>query len=152
MSAALAPFDATLVIDRLREQVASLRNVGGSAESVEAFTKPGALPAAYVMLTEEAIDHRRMTEHNEHGATAIVDVLIGVRNYRLQERGQAHIDALLPIVGEVRAALYGWRPTLPTGVRCQPMLGHGRAQVFHYDNAVLWWRERFSIEYRSRIR
>lgn len=152
MSAALAPFDATLVIDRLRAQAPSLRDIGGSVEALQAFTKPGALPAAYVMLTEEIIDTRRFTEMHEHAATAIVAVIIGVRNYRIQERGQVHMDAMLPIVGEVRAALYGWLPTMPTGVRAETMRGHGRSRVEQFDNAVLWWRENFSIEYRSRIR
>lgn len=151
MSDALAPFDAGLVITRLRAAVPALREVAGCAESFAAFKAPGALPAAYVMLTEEAIDSRRLTEQKEHGATAIVDVLIAVRNYTVQELGRSHVADVRVIAGAVRAALNGWRPTLPTGVRSETMRGFGRAQVVHYDNAVLWWRERFSIEYRSRI-
>ena len=151
MSEALQPFDPALVIARIAGQVPGLREIGGAAESDAAYARPGAVPAAYVIVAAEKKDDSRFTELREVVTEVELDVLVVVRNYRAAERGLAHTEAVRPVVGAIRAALNGWRPTMPAGVRAETMRSKGRCHVIRFDQAHLWWMDKYALEYRSRL-
>ena len=46
----VGPFDIGQVVTRLRNQVTGLRAIGGAADFAAAVDRPGALPAAFVLL------------------------------------------------------------------------------------------------------
>jgi hypothetical protein len=151
MSEALQIFDPALVIARIAGQVPALREIGGAAESSAAYERPGAVPAAYVIVAAEHQDDSQFSQLGEIITRVELDVLIVVRNYRAAERGLAHTEAIRPVVGSIRAALNGWRPTMPAGVRAETMRSNGRCQVIRFDQAHLWWLDKYGIAYRSRI-
>lgn len=146
MSETLYPLDLGPMAECVRAEVSALRSVGEAAELAAALERPGALPAAYVVLEEESFDDAEFTEHGMLGVKAVVAVLIAVRNYRVAERGSAHAEDARALIGATRAALTGFSPPVPPGVVTQALRPSGRAKVLHYDQSVYWWVDRYLIQ------
>ena len=141
----LAPFDVRPVIERLRSKVDVLRDVGQAADFAAVFERSPPLPSAYVVLEEERFDSADYSEHGEIRTTVILAVLVGVRHFRVADRGAAHADEARQILGRTRAALFGWEPRLPEGVTGQPMRLQGQSHLMRYDQADWWWVDRYLI-------
>lgn len=151
MSAGLGPLDAGVVIARLRSNAPLLRTVGAAADYVAAYDRPGAPPAAFVVLAGEQVRVTQMAGAAIHTVVAEVDVAVMVRSYAAAARGGEQLDALVPVVAEVRAALNGWRPAVDGAEVVEEMQGAGRARVLRHSADVVWWVDRFSVTYRGRI-
>lgn len=148
----LGPFDPTPIIERLRTEVPSLRFVGGAADQAkldEQRLPP--MPAAIVLLAGEDIRSAPVSGGvMTYTAIASIDVVVGVRHARTAERGQAHADRGLPIVGEIRAVLNNWAPNGSTNIFAERMASNGRCQLLRLDEDVWWWVDRYQFTYRSR--
>ena len=131
-----APFDASLVIARLREQVQALQAVEGAAEYA-AITSLRDLrpPCAYVLLARERGDGEP-PKGGRQRALVTFGVVLAVRNYR-DQRGAESMDELAPLLGQVRAALMGWTPAVTGGRPVQWLQG----DVLDYDNSTLLWSD-----------
>lgn len=141
----LAPLDIGQVVAHLRSSVPALREVFGAAEfaaAVEANTAQ--TPAAFVVLESETFESGDYSEHGRIRIDSTVTVIVAVRNYAA-DMGATHGEAAAPVITAVRAALTGFTPTPVAGVRMQAMQPSGRAQLIRYDQAVLWWAEKFTF-------
>ncbi len=142
------PFAVGQVVDRLRAQVSGLRSIGGAADFAAVVDRPGALPAAFVLLARE---DARPKEGGSAIAIQAIDVKFGVvlalQHYRTSERGAAQTDALQALIAEVRTALIGW---LPTGDGPQLATTLVSGQLLRYDQATVWWQETYATRYWSR--
>lgn len=148
----LGPFDIEQAIDRLRERVPLLRTIGGAADYVSAYERPGATPSAFVILAGESISTTPLSGNVLKQRTeADIDVAVAVRNYSASSRGKAQIDGVRQVVAQVRAALNGWKPVIDSADVIESMRGSGRARVLRYDADTLWWADRFSVVYHGRI-
>ncbi|MBK1614995.1 hypothetical protein CKO44_16115 [Rubrivivax gelatinosus] len=132
------PFDDTLVIARLRDQVAPLRQVQGAADYAAVKTlRDHVAPCAYVLMADEAPGKSRS------GALVLptdttIGVVLALRNYRERAGAQMSTEART-LIGLVRRALIGWQP--PT-VGATPFEWRG-GQVMDYDDACLVWADAF---------
>lgn len=147
---ALGPFDVTPIVARLRLQVPELQMIGGAADRAAAQEGALRLPAAFVILAREQLTSEPMTGVMRHQVGAQVDVLVGVRHYQARERGAAHADLGIALVGQVRDALHGWTPAGPTGASVEPMRSQGTGQLLKLHDAEWWWLDPYFIPYRSR--
>lgn len=147
----LGPLDTSVIVARILDTVDALRVVGGAADFVAAYERPGALPAAYVVLTAEDVTVTNMAGALMHSVVARVDVAIAVRSYAAAARGAEQIDDLRPLIAAIRVALNGWRPTIGGAEVIESMRGAGRARVLRHGADVVWWAEPFTVAYRGRV-
>ena len=147
---ALGPFDVTPIVQRLREQVPALETIGVAVDVAAAQKSAPRLPAGFVLLKKERLKSELMTGVMRHQASAQVWVLIGVRHYQGRERGAAHADLGIPLVNQVRQALNGWTPAGPDGATVEPMRSEGDGELIGLTDAEWWWRDPFTLNYRSR--
>lgn len=144
----VGPFDIGQVVTRLRGQVTGLRAVGGAADFAAAVERPGALPAAFVLLARE--DAKPKAGGSAIGIQAIdvkFGVVLALQHYRSSERGAAQADVLRPLITEVRTALVGWEPAADGPAQRIDLVS---GQLLRYDQATAWWQETFSTRYWSR--
>ncbi len=142
------PFDITQIAERLRTQVTLLRQIGEAADFAAALERPGALPAAFVLLARE---DAKPKAGGSSIAIQAIDVRFGVvlalQHYRTGERGSAQTASLRTVITEVRAALMGWLPAADSEVQKIDLVS---GQLIRYDQATVWWQETFSTRYWSR--
>jgi len=144
----VGPFDTDQVVTRLRDQVTGLRAVGGAADFAAAAERPGALPAAFVLLARE--DAKPKAGGSAIGIQAIdvkFGVVLALQHYRSSERGVAQANALRLLIAEVRTVLLGWEPATDGPAE---RIGLVSGQILRYDQATVWWQETFSTRYWSR--
>lgn len=141
-----APFDHRLVIQRLKEAVPALRQVGIEADfkSVKQL-RDFPTPAAYVLLAEETGDPK--PTGNSTGAArqrvgALFGVVLAVRSYRYDQLADA-ADDLRSILDQVRGALVGWVPDLPLARGVQFVTG----KVLDSDDTTLLWGEIYTTQH-----
>ncbi|WP_334180833.1 hypothetical protein [Pseudomonas nitroreducens] len=141
-----APFDHRLVIERLKEAVPTLREVGTAADFKAVQRLPDfPAPAAYVLLAEEAGEPK--AAGNSTGAArqrvgAMFGVVLAVRSYRYDQLADA-ADDLGSILDQVRGALVGWTPNLPMARGTQFVTG----KVLDSDDTTLLWGEIYSTQH-----
>ncbi len=147
----LGPFDVTPVIARLRSQVPAFKVLGGAADRATAQrTQLLATPAAFVILARESKRSESVSGVMRHIVSARIDILVCVRHYQDGQRGDAHADQGIQLVGAVRAALQGWTPAGPDGAGVDPMYSKGDAALLALTDNEWWWVEPFHVDYRSR--
>lgn len=137
-----APFDTTLVIARLREQVPQLRQVGGAADYAAVADLRGfTTPSAYVIFAGESASGAP----GPRGARVqAVDtrfgVALAVRNFRAGAGDQLG-DELRQIIGATRAALIGWLPPVPGATA----LRWDSGEVMDYDHSTVLYVESYQL-------
>lgn len=148
----LGPLDVTPIIVRLRAGVPDLRFVGGAADEgrIDEQRLP-AMPCALVVLESEDQSSTKLSGGViAQTAVATVAVLIGVRHQRVAERGTAHADDGVALVGAVRSALVNFRPG-PNDVEVSVLNLEGKAQLNRLDQDCWWWIDRYQLTYRARV-
>jgi len=132
------------VIDRLREQVPTLRIVGGGVDLAKLTTTP-ATPAAYVVPLRDNPQPNR-------GVNAVIQtvehrfgVLLVVRDVSKAQGEAAHDDALDELRQSVFAALLGWQHPDADGV-----LAYAGGGLQAFDGGVLYWAEEFTVDSQLR--
>lgn len=137
-----APFDADLVIQRLKAAVPTLQTVEGAAEYAAIRTLSDfRTPCAYVLLVRERGDGEPPKAGRQRAMTTF-GVVVAVQNYRDQVGGET-MDEVIPLVGRIRSALIGWVPEIQGGRPCQWMQG----DVLDYDNTTLLWSDVFQTQH-----
>lgn len=132
------------VVDRLAEQVPTLRLVGGAAQFERALQGLTAMPAAFVLpARESASEGEFMSQLVQQQVTAEFAVVIACRNLADSE-GAAALEALDPIRVAVRDALLGWAPADHDG--CEYVAG----EFAEFANGVLWWTDTYRTAYLIR--
>lgn len=139
------PFDIDQVIARIKECVPKFNSVEGAAEySAIRELKDFRAPCAYVLLAQEKNDGENIKAPNAvQRALVTFGVVIIVKNYRDQRKGNEANEALRPLVGSVREALKGWQPELPGSRPCSWLQG----DVADYDNTNLLWIDVFQTQH-----
>lgn len=133
-----APFDMELIRARLRSEVPDLRQVRGSADyTAITAIKDFVPPEAFVLLARER--GGALAGQARQPAAVFFGVVVAVRNARYQ-RGTPLVEAMSPLVGEIRKALIGWTPTVngapvPGGRPCTWVQGD---LLDHSVDTLLW--------------
>lgn len=141
------PLSIAPVMDRIREQVTDLREVGGAA-NLEAAEKAKfqVAPAAYVLMgTSSAGQVVGSTQRFRQHMTARFAVLLALRDYKAATRGTGRASEFEQHIAAVRAALVGWAH--PEANRSQMRMA-GTGRVLKYTDAVLVWQDIFESDYR----
>jgi hypothetical protein len=137
-----APFAISAVIDRLRTQCPAFQLVEGAAEYAAIQSLSEFRPdSAYVLLSRE----RGTGEPPRVGRQAAIvtfGVVIAVQNFRDRIGGEA-IGDISPLIGQARAAIMGWTPTVNGGRPCQWLQG----DVLDFDNSTLLWADVFQTQH-----
>lgn len=141
-----APFNPSLVVDRLRGSLPSTFTLGTAVElaAIKSLLdfRP---PQVFVVLAQET-GAPRATGAPGAAARQLVTVHFGVtlavRNYR-DNRGSAATEDLTAMLGQIREALIGWVPPLPAARDCQFIQG----KVLDYDANVLVWADVFQTQH-----
>lgn len=117
----------SLVIPRLKEQVAALSGRVAAAASLEqAMDQTGvAVPHAFVVPGAEVAEGEVMLSPLVQDVTLRFSVVLGVAN-TADERGQGAIEAIVDLRNSVVAALVGWTPD---AARFAPLLYAGGDEV-----------------------
>lgn len=145
-----APFDVSLIADRLRSQVSALRSVGFAADyaavnRLQDFTAP----CAYVVLANE----RGMPQPIGHAprgqqvkARQMVRVTFGVvlvvRNYR-DQRGEEIKDELKTLLEATRTAVMGYVPDTDGARPCEFVAG----DLQDYDASTALWVDVYQTQH-----
>lgn len=145
-----APFDAGLVVARLKAEVPQLRLVGRGADyaairSLADFPTP----CAYVLLATETAA-AKPPGHAPSGQVVhvrqMVEVVFGVataiRNYR-EDRGDSLADELKQFVGDIRRSLIGYVPALQGARAIQWTSG----RIEDYDASTALWVDIFKTQH-----
>jgi len=109
----VGPFPVGDVIARLKAQVPALKYVGNGAD-LRAVTQngPNVVPAAYVLVEEKgdkaSVATGGVVVQSVHAA---VQVVMYVRNYAQEQTGAAARKDMDQLMGAMRTALVGWKPT-----------------------------------------
>jgi hypothetical protein len=145
-----APFDFTLIQQRLREQVPALRTVQGAADyAAVASLQDFAAPCAFVLLVSEEGEpnppgHAMRGQVAKLSQIVVVEfgVVLAVRNYR-EQRGAQLADQLKQMLGDVRRALLGYVPDVNGGRACQFVKG----RIQDYDAATALWVDVYQTQH-----
>ena len=139
------PFDTSLIVDRLRQQVPDLHAVGGAADygavkELRAFRTP----SAYVIFAEEDNTGKVPTSPGVCAQESSVQfgVVLALRHWR-ETRGEQMQDDMRVLVGQVRAALIGHKPA-QQGVRA---IGWQSGKVLDYDAGTLLFADVYQLHY-----
>ena len=137
------PFDTSLIVDRLRQQVPDLHAVGGAADygavkELRAFRTP----SAYVIFAEEDNTGKVPTSPGVCAQESSVQfgVVLALRHYA-EARGEQMQGEARRLIGRVRAALIGHRPQ-PRGATA---IGWQSGKVLDYDAAVLLFADVYRL-------
>ena len=130
------------IITQLKAQVSSLQNrVGGGADVGEARNMARALPAAAVIpLTESGSDNQFATGMVSQRLTWQFGIVLAVKNVSDQTGGAA-ADDLETLRDSVKLAIVGWKH--PDADRAAIFV---RGNLISFDNATLWWLDRYQIQ------
>ncbi|MGC4076863.1 MAG: hypothetical protein QM702_07480 [Rubrivivax sp.] len=136
------PFDDTLVIARVRGQVAKLRQVQGAADyAAIKVLRDYPAPSAYVLMADEG-PGQAPRGAPVMPAQVTLGVALALRNYRERAGAQMGAEAR-ELIGLVRRALIGWQPPV---IGATPFEWRG-GQVMDYDDARLVWVDTFGCTY-----
>ncbi len=142
---AIALFDASLIVARLRDQVSALRKVEGAAEFAAAEPDLKLTPAAFVIeLANRTAPSRTGTEVVSQVNEIRFGVVMAVQNLR-DVRGDAAKATLNPLRESVMTALLGWVPE-PEYDPCE----YGGGRLVQIANQVLWWQEEYVTRFLLR--
>ena len=137
------PFDTSLVVNHLRQQVPGLQFVGGAADYAAVKTLAEfRTPSAYVVFAEEENTGKVPASVGvcvQESSTQF-GVVLALRNYQEQQGGQMG-DEVRKLIGEVRAALIGFQPT----GRGANVVTWQSGAVLDYDASVLLFADRYRV-------
>ena len=139
------PFDTSRIVDHLRTQVPDLHHVGGAADYAAVKELRGfRTPSAFVIFAEERNTDKLPDSVGQCAVEASVQfgVVLALRHWR-EQRGEQMQDDARRLIGQVRAALIGHRPT-PKGVR---VIGWDAGKVLDYDASVLLFADVFRLHH-----
>lgn len=145
-----APFDFTLVIDRLESEVGGFQNIGGAADyALVKKLSDFRTPSAYVVVPQEN-GRLNPTGNSMPGeqskvkqvVTVTFGIVVAVRNFRY-DKGKSAAKESYPLIGLVRDAIMGWTPNLPLARACQFVSG----RVMDYDKDTLLWADIFQTQH-----
>jgi len=133
------------IIQRLRDAVPVLKQVGGAYDYEAAASVLKNFPAAFVLpAAESASDNPFMDQLVEQRVSAECVVLIAVRNLS-DAVAEAAAQSLEPVRLAIREALLGW---VPEGAEDNVEFVQGAMLVF--ANGVLWWQDFYRTAYLIR--
>lgn len=138
------PFDTSLIVRRLQEQVPDLQSVGGAADYAAVKELSGfRTPSAYVVFSEETNTGKIPASIGVTSQEALVQfgVVLALRHYG-DRRGEHMADQARLLIGKVRTALIGTRPDV--GARVVAWAG---GAVLDYNASVLLFADRFQIHH-----
>lgn len=133
------------IIDRIGQEVAALKLVGGAVEFEKASQGLTALPAAFVLpANERASDNDFMAQVVQQQVTLQFVVMIAVRNLSDRE-GVGAVEALQPVRHATRQALLNWVPEgADEGIEFQS------GSMLQFSNSDLWWQDFYTTAYLIR--
>ena len=140
-----APFDTSLIVERLVTQLTALHFVGGAADYAAVKELRGfRTPSAYVIFAEENNTGKVPTSVGVCAQESEVEfgVVLALRNYREARGEQMHGD-MRELVGQVRAALIGHKPA-HKGAR---VIGWRSGKVLDYDASVLLFADVYQMHH-----
>lgn len=139
------PFDTSLVVNRLRQQVPGLQFVGGAADYAAVKTLAEfRTPSAYVVFAEEENTGKVPTSVGvcvQESSTQF-GVVLALRHYREQLGEQMHQDARR-LIGATRVALIGHKPAAH-GAR---VIGWASGKVLDYSDGVLLFADMYRLHH-----
>lgn len=137
------PFDTSLIVQRLREQVPELQFVGGAADyaavkELSSFRPP----SAYVVFAEETNTGKFPAAPGVciQSCTTQIGVVLALRHYR-EQRGDQMQQEARQLVGAVRVALIGHKPA---SHGASPV-GWVSGKVLDYDAGVLLFADLYQL-------
>lgn len=132
--------DPQWIIDRLTEEVAELKSVGGAADFTSAAEAIKRKPSAFVLpSSERASASSTGTMVTSQLNTVRFAVMIAVQNLR-DSRGETAQADLLPIRTAILTALHGWQPEADG--EFDP-IEYGGGRLLQLTDQVLWWQDEF---------
>jgi hypothetical protein len=136
------PFDTDLVVQRLKDQVPELREVGGAADYAAIQELRGfPVPSAYVIFAGESGSPAPGPRGARvQPALARFGVALAVRNYR-PGAGAQLAPELRKFLGMTRAALIGWLPPVPGATA----LAWEAGEVMDYDHSTVLYVESYQL-------
>lgn len=144
------PFDAELVVQRLRQSVPALLSVGTLSE-YDALPGLSAIrpPCSYVLLATEVGEPLELGAAPAGQQLAVQQlvatrfaVATAVRNWRDPAGAQASQD-LRGFLGSVRTAIVGWTPNLPGARPC----AFERGYLQDHDKSTVLWIDLFLTQH-----
>lgn len=130
------------VIDHLRDEVPTLRLVGGAAEWERALQGLVTLPAAFVLPDDETgAESPFMDQIVEQAIRVEFPVLVAVRNLA-DDEGAAAMESAWPVRKAVRSALLARVPEVGFD-GCEFVSD----RFFRFDNGVLWFLQIYRTGY-----
>lgn len=139
------PFDTSLVVNRLRQQVPGLQFVGGAADYAAVKTLAEfRTPSAYVVFAEEENTGKVPTSVGVcvQESSTHFGVVLALRHYREQLGEQMHQDARR-LIGATRVALIGHKPAAH-GAR---VIGWVGGKVLDYSDGVLLFSDLYRLHH-----
>lgn len=143
MSGFKGPYPVAAVVDRLKANAGSLRQVGRAAELRAAIANPPSVKAAaFVLVSERAHPASGMTGKLKQRVDVSLGVVLFVRNYA-GRRGETSLVDAEALSTETRGVLLGWTPTNHIAA-----LELQAARSEQYDGGQLWWQDVYLTHYR----
>ena len=139
-----APFDTSLIVERLVTQLPALHFVGGAADYAAVKELRGfRTPSAYVIFAEENNTGKVPTSIGVCAQESLVEfgVVLALR-HRRETRGEQMQDDMRALVGQVRAALIGHKPRKDIGA-----IGWQSGKVLDYDAGVLLFADVYELRH-----
>ena len=145
-----APFDVSVIKERLRTLVPALRSVEGAADyaAVRSLQDYPA-PCAYVVLAGETgapnppgNGIRGQQAKVSQMVAATFGVVLVARNYR-EQRGDQLTDEFQTLLAATRGAVIGFVPDVPGGRACQFVQG----DLQDYDASTALWVDVFQTQH-----
>ncbi|HAF00386.1 MAG TPA: hypothetical protein DCG63_03740 [Methylophilaceae bacterium] len=139
--------DLNPIIDRLKNNVAIFKLVGGSADIPSAEERLLNHPAAFVLpLNEVASSNQLAFSAISQLVTVNFGVLVAVRNVS-DATGLASLTDLEAIRRSVKTQIMGWQPEADF----EPITYVSGGLLKLSDDAVLWWMDSFTTAYYERV-
>jgi len=138
-----APFDTSLIVERLVTQLPALHFVGGAADYAAVKELRGfRTPSAYVIFAEENNTGKVPTSIGVCAQESLVEfgVVLALRNWR-EARGEQMQADMRQLIGQVRAVLIGHKPAV-AGAR---VIGWQSGKVLDYDASVLLFADVYRL-------
>ncbi|MXS82273.1 phage tail terminator protein [Nitrosomonas oligotropha] len=137
---AIVLFDHSWIIARLKDQVTSLKLVGGAADFDAAAESLKQKPAAFVLPNSERANQSTtgtMAVSQEN--TVRFAVVLAVQNLR-DARGENAQADLLSLRTDIMSALLGWEPDEDADFKPIEFSG---GRLLQLADRVLWWQDEF---------
>lgn len=134
-----------LVVARLQERAAVLRQVGGAADLESATQSLRAKPAAFVLPLADRPTEPPFAGEFRQLIVVAAGVLVAVSN-KSDARGDAARETLVPVRQAVRDALSSW---LPEG--CTDPIYYIGGRVVRLADGLIWWQDDFATRYLETV-